>query len=140
MVFRWTTTTKKKLFWKILLLIVDSDSDNFESLKKKKSSVSQQNGTSQKSRSSPGLKEAAESSIKSSSAHSKNGAKCPTAPVAPKTAAPAPQAKQTPTSVLNYFGNESIQRSGKKLVASTKRKAVSSWDILFGLVYCRYRG
>ncbi|XP_019732229.1 replication factor C subunit 1 isoform X1 [Hippocampus comes] len=98
----------------------DSDSDNFESLKKK-SSISKQNGTSQKSRSSPGLKDAAESSIKSSSVHSKNGAKCPTTPVTPKTA-PPPQAKQTPTSVLDYFGNESIQRSGKKLVASTKRK------------------
>lgn len=31
--------------------------------------------------------------------------------------------KLTPTSVLDYFGTESVQRSGKKMVAS-KRKEV----------------
>nr|XP_049575706.1 replication factor C subunit 1 isoform X2 [Syngnathus scovelli] len=98
------------------ILLSDSDSDNFESLKK--SSITKQNGNSQKSNSSPSGKEAAESSIKSSSAHVKIGA---TTPVTPKSA-PPPRAKQTPTSVFDYFGNESIQRSGKKLVASTKRK------------------
>uniref|UniRef100_A0A665WMT2 Replication factor C subunit 1 n=1 Tax=Echeneis naucrates TaxID=173247 RepID=A0A665WMT2_ECHNA len=36
---------------------------------------------------------------------------------------PPPQPKKTPTSVLDYFGSGSIQRSDKKLVASTKRKA-----------------
>uniref|UniRef100_A0A8D3DBV3 Replication factor C subunit 1 n=1 Tax=Scophthalmus maximus TaxID=52904 RepID=A0A8D3DBV3_SCOMX len=34
-----------------------------------------------------------------------------------------PQPKHTPTSVLDYFGGGTIQRSDKKLVASTKRKA-----------------
>uniref|UniRef100_A0A673ZRB8 Replication factor C subunit 1-like n=1 Tax=Salmo trutta TaxID=8032 RepID=A0A673ZRB8_SALTR len=33
------------------------------------------------------------------------------------------QTKRTPTSVLDYFGGGSVQRSDKKLVASTKRKA-----------------
>lgn len=33
--------------------------------------------------------------------------------------------KLTPTSVLDYFGTESVQRSGKKMVAS-KRKEVGS--------------
>jgi replication factor C subunit 1 len=32
--------------------------------------------------------------------------------------------KLTPTSVLDYFGTESVQRSGKKMVTS-KRKEVS---------------
>ncbi|XP_077379412.1 replication factor C subunit 1 [Festucalex cinctus] len=99
------------------VLETDSDSDNFESLKKS----SKHNGTSQKSKSIPGVKESAESPIKSSSVHLKTGAKHPTTPVTPKTA-PPPQTKQTPTSVFDYFGNKSIQRSDKKLVASTKRK------------------
>uniref|UniRef100_A0AAQ5YH70 Replication factor C subunit 1 n=1 Tax=Amphiprion ocellaris TaxID=80972 RepID=A0AAQ5YH70_AMPOC len=43
---------------------------------------------------------------------------------------PPPQPKQTPTSVLDYFGSGTIQRSDKKLVASTKRKAVSNTDDL----------
>lgn len=34
--------------------------------------------------------------------------------------------KLTPTSVLDYFGTESVQRSGKKMVAS-KKKEVSVW-------------
>ncbi|XP_061535125.1 replication factor C subunit 1 isoform X1 [Phycodurus eques] len=101
------------------VLETDSDSDSFESLKK--ASINKQNGTSQKSRSSPSVKEAAKSLIKSSSVHLQIGAKCPSTPVTPKTA-PPPQAKQTPTSVFDYFGNGSIQRSDKKLVASTKRK------------------
>uniref|UniRef100_A0A8C3AYC8 Replication factor C subunit 1 n=1 Tax=Cyclopterus lumpus TaxID=8103 RepID=A0A8C3AYC8_CYCLU len=43
-------------------------------------------------------------------------------PVTPKSTSPPPR-KQTPTSVLDYFGSASVQRSDKKLVASTKRKA-----------------
>uniref|UniRef100_I3JR07 Replication factor C subunit 1 n=1 Tax=Oreochromis niloticus TaxID=8128 RepID=I3JR07_ORENI len=38
--------------------------------------------------------------------------------------------KQTPTSVLDYFGSASVQRSDKKLVASTKRKAPTLADDL----------
>uniref|UniRef100_A0AAZ3QQX2 Replication factor C subunit 1 n=1 Tax=Oncorhynchus tshawytscha TaxID=74940 RepID=A0AAZ3QQX2_ONCTS len=41
-------------------------------------------------------------------------------PVTPKSA--PPQTKRTPTSVLDYFGSGSVQRSDRKLVASTKRK------------------
>uniref|UniRef100_A0A8K9ULS4 Replication factor C subunit 1 n=1 Tax=Oncorhynchus mykiss TaxID=8022 RepID=A0A8K9ULS4_ONCMY len=46
--------------------------------------------------------------------------KSPPAPVTPKSA--PPQTKRTPTSVLDYFGSGSVQRSDRKLVASTKRK------------------
>uniref|UniRef100_A0A8C5IA59 Replication factor C subunit 1 n=1 Tax=Gouania willdenowi TaxID=441366 RepID=A0A8C5IA59_GOUWI len=50
----------------------------------------------------------------------------PAAPATPASKAPPPKPKQTPTSVLDYFGGGMIQRSDKKLVASTKRKAVST--------------
>nr|XP_057946293.1 replication factor C subunit 1 isoform X2 [Doryrhamphus excisus] len=90
----------------------DSDSDNFQSLKK--ISKTKQNGTSQKSKS--GVKEAAKSPIKSS-VQINTATKSPPTPVTPKSA------KQTPTSVFDYFGSGSVQRSNKKLVASTKRKA-----------------
>ncbi|XP_028657805.2 replication factor C subunit 1 isoform X1 [Erpetoichthys calabaricus] len=49
-----------------------------------------------------------------------------TKPIAHKMQSPA---KFSPTSVLDYFGNSSVQRSDKKLVASSKRKAtVGSTD------------
>uniref|UniRef100_A0A4W5K4I9 Uncharacterized protein n=1 Tax=Hucho hucho TaxID=62062 RepID=A0A4W5K4I9_9TELE len=78
-----------------------SDSDNFLSLKK--SAKPQGNGVTK-----PGKDRAKKS---------------PPAPVTPKSA--LPQTKRTPTSVLDYFGSGSVQRSDKKLVASTKRKAPS---------------
>uniref|UniRef100_A0A3B4BK81 BRCT domain-containing protein n=1 Tax=Periophthalmus magnuspinnatus TaxID=409849 RepID=A0A3B4BK81_9GOBI len=84
----------------------DSDSDNFQTLKR--TSKAKQNGKSSKS------------PVKSST-QGKNVLK---SPVTPKIA-PPPKPKQTPTSVFDYFGSASIQRSDKKLVASTKRKAVS---------------
>lgn len=65
------------------------------------------------------------SPTKSPSTQGKTGVKHPAVPVTPKSA-PPPQPKQTPTSVFDYFGSSTIQRSDKKLVASTKRKAVSS--------------
>lgn len=92
------------------VLLVDSDSDNFQSLKKV--SKTKQNGGAQVGMKSP---------IRHLSSQSKAAVK---SPVTPKTAAP-PQPKQTPTSVFDYFGNTAIQRSDKKFVASTKRKAVS---------------
>lgn len=45
-----------------------------------------------------------------------------TSPVKQKALTPP---KQTPTSVLDFFGSSSVQRSDKKLVSSVKRKAVS---------------
>uniref|UniRef100_A0A8D0AAY4 Replication factor C subunit 1 n=1 Tax=Sander lucioperca TaxID=283035 RepID=A0A8D0AAY4_SANLU len=81
----------------------DSDSDNFQSLKKV--SEPKQNGTP-------------------SSTQGKPAVKSPPVPVTPKSA-PPPPLKRTPTSVLDYFGSATVQRSDKKLVASTKRKAVS---------------
>uniref|UniRef100_A0A4W6BMT4 Replication factor C subunit 1 n=1 Tax=Lates calcarifer TaxID=8187 RepID=A0A4W6BMT4_LATCA len=70
----------------------------------------------------PGAKEKVKSPVRPSSAQGKTGVKSPPAPVTPKSA-PPPQTKQTPTSVLDYFGSGTVQRSDKKLVASTKRKA-----------------
>ncbi|XP_068176893.1 replication factor C subunit 1 [Antennarius striatus] len=99
----------------------DSDSDTFQSLKKV--SKPKQNGRAKPSKSNPesthpGTK-MVKSPGKSSSTQSKSTAK---SPVTPKTA-PPPSPKQTPTSVLEYFGSAAIQRSDKKLVGSTKRKA-----------------
>uniref|UniRef100_A0A7N6AYV2 Replication factor C subunit 1 n=1 Tax=Anabas testudineus TaxID=64144 RepID=A0A7N6AYV2_ANATE len=98
--------------------------DNFQSLKK--ASKPKQNGS--KLTKSPSesphsrAKEVMKSPTKSPSAQGKSGVKHPAVPVTPKSA-PPPQPKQTPTSVLDYFGSGTVQRSDKKLVASTKRKA-----------------
>lgn len=67
------------------------------------------------------------SPIRPSSSQAKTGPKSPPVPTTPKSAPPPPP-KKTPTSVLDYFGMGTIHRSDKKLVASTKRKAVSSND------------
>lgn len=106
-------------------LVVDSDSDNFQSLKK--GSSSKQNGSSKSTKlatdsTRPGVKTRTKSPIKPSSTQSKTTLK---SPVTPKSAEPQ-QLKRTPTSVFDYFGSAAIQRSDKKLVASTKRKAVSA--------------
>uniref|UniRef100_A0A8C3B0Q3 Replication factor C subunit 1 n=1 Tax=Cyclopterus lumpus TaxID=8103 RepID=A0A8C3B0Q3_CYCLU len=101
----------------------DSDSDNFQSLKKV--SKPKQNGSA-KQASKPGagsagsgVKVGLRSPPKPSTAQAKAAVK---SPVTPKSTSPPPR-KQTPTSVLDYFGSASVQRSDKKLVASTKRKA-----------------
>nr|XP_046194579.1 replication factor C subunit 1 isoform X3 [Oncorhynchus gorbuscha] len=94
----------------------DSDSDNFLSLKK-----SQGNGVTRPGK--PGTKESHRSPPKPTLAPAtgKGGMKkSPPAPVTPKSA--PLQTKRTPTSVLDYFGSGSVQRSDRKLVASTKRK------------------
>nr|XP_020479853.1 replication factor C subunit 1 [Monopterus albus] len=102
----------------------DSDSDNFQSLKK--ASKAKRNGTSKLTRSDTesartDAKAGAKSPIQPST-QGKAGEKPPSVPLTPKSA-PPPLPKQTPTSVLDYFGSTSVQRSDKKLVASTKRKA-----------------
>ncbi|XP_029993926.1 replication factor C subunit 1 isoform X3 [Sphaeramia orbicularis] len=99
----------------------DSDSDNFQSLKKV--SKPKQNGTSKPAKtdtesSHSGTKQGVKSPVKPST-QGKSGL---TSPVTPKLALP-PQPKKTPTSVFDYFGSGAVQRSDKKLVASTKRKA-----------------
>ncbi|XP_064816872.1 replication factor C subunit 1-like, partial [Oncorhynchus masou masou] len=96
----------------------DSDSDNFLSLKKP-----QGNGVTKQGKARPGTKESHRSPPKPTLAPAtgKGGIKkSPPAPVTPKSA--PPQTKHTPTSVLDYFGSGSVQRSDRKLVASTKRK------------------
>ncbi|XP_041642033.1 replication factor C subunit 1 [Cheilinus undulatus] len=103
----------------------DSDSDNFQTLKK--ASKVKQNGLSKPAKaaaesSSPAAKTGMKSPVKPSSAQGKTAVKSPSVPVTPKSAAPPPP-KRTPTSVMDYFGSGAIQRSDKKLVASTKRKA-----------------
>ena len=110
-----------------LVLVVDSDSDNFQSLKK--SSKSKQNGTTKPTKSNADsarrdVKEGVKSPVRTSSAQGKTTVKSPSVPATPKSA-PPPQPKHTPTSVLDYFGSTTVQRSEKKLVVSTKRKAVS---------------
>lgn len=110
----------------LFLCFVDSDSDNFQTLKK--ASKPKQNGTAKpkSDAASAGAKESLKSPVRPTSTQGKTAVK---SPVTPKTA-PPPQPKQTPTSVLDYFGSTSIQRSDKKLVASTKRKAVSTEGFL----------
>ncbi|XP_031732192.1 replication factor C subunit 1 isoform X2 [Anarrhichthys ocellatus] len=100
----------------------DSDSDNFQSLKKV--SKPKQNGTAKPTKAGasaarPGVKEGLKSPSRPSTTQGKAVLK---SPVTPKSAPPPPH-KQTPTSVLDYFGSAVVQRSDKKLVASTKRKA-----------------
>lgn len=106
----------------LFILAVDSDSDNFQSLKK----ASKQNGKAKPTKSdAASARPAAKEVVKSpSSTQGKTVVKSPPVPVTPKSA-PPPQPKHTPTSVLDYFGSATIQRSDKKLVASTKRKTVS---------------
>uniref|UniRef100_A0A7N6B490 Replication factor C subunit 1 n=1 Tax=Anabas testudineus TaxID=64144 RepID=A0A7N6B490_ANATE len=61
-------------------------------------------------------------SLKKASKPKQNGSKLTKSPSeSPHSRAKEP--KQTPTSVLDYFGSGTVQRSDKKLVASTKRKA-----------------
>ncbi|XP_042079308.1 replication factor C subunit 1 [Haplochromis burtoni] len=103
----------------------DSDSDNFQSLKK--TSKSKQNGTAKTTKAE--AKQSGKSPVKPSSTQGKTTPKSPPVPSTPKSA-PPPQPKQTPTSVLDYFGSASVQRSDKKLVASTKRKAPTLTDDL----------
>uniref|UniRef100_A0A665WMD8 Replication factor C subunit 1 n=1 Tax=Echeneis naucrates TaxID=173247 RepID=A0A665WMD8_ECHNA len=99
----------------------DSDSDNFQSLKKV--SKTKQNDTSKPKKSdTESPHSGTKPSVRPSSSQLKTEVKSPQMPVTPKSA-PPPQPKKTPTSVLDYFGSGSIQRSDKKLVASTKRKA-----------------
>ncbi|XP_029601587.1 replication factor C subunit 1-like, partial [Salmo trutta] len=100
----------------------DSDSDNFLSLKK--SAKPQGNGVTKPRKARTGTKESHRSPSKPTPAPAKGKGgikKSPSAPVTPKSA--PQQTKRTPTSVLDYFGGGSVQRSDKKLVASTKRKA-----------------
>ncbi|XP_034441483.1 replication factor C subunit 1 [Hippoglossus hippoglossus] len=101
----------------------DSDSDNFQSLKKVSQTKHDDTSKLRKSEAEsarPGAKEVAKPPVKSPSTRAKTGLKSPPVLVSPKS---PPQSKQTPTSVMDYFGSSTIQRSEKKLVASTKRKA-----------------
>uniref|UniRef100_A0A7N6BL04 Replication factor C subunit 1 n=1 Tax=Anabas testudineus TaxID=64144 RepID=A0A7N6BL04_ANATE len=82
--------------------VSETDSDNFQSLKK--ASKPKQNGSK--------LTKSPSESPHSRAKEGKSGVKHPAVPP-----------KQTPTSVLDYFGSGTVQRSDKKLVASTKRKA-----------------
>ncbi|KAL4640340.1 replication factor C subunit 1 isoform X2, partial [Arapaima gigas] len=105
----------------------DSDSDTFVPLKKPKS---KENGLGKTSivglaKGLQGRKEKQASGItspkKTSTSAGKSVVTSPSSVTKAKVS--PPQFKMTPTSVLDYFGNGSIQRSEKKLVASTKRKA-----------------
>lgn len=109
------------------VLFADSDSDNFQSLKK--ASKPKQNDATKQTKpdvalARPRVKGGPKSPPKPSATRGRTTAKSPVTPKS--TSPPPPPLKQTPTSVLDYFGNAAVQRSDKKLVASTKRKAVSA--------------
>ncbi|XP_076868692.1 replication factor C subunit 1 [Brachyhypopomus gauderio] len=106
--------------------VSDSDSDEvFISLKK--SSKAGENGCDRKGSRSAKSKEARKAPLKSPVVPSAAGPKREMVnAVSPTpTKAAVPQPKHTPTSVMDFFGGSTIQRSDKKLVAaaSTKRKA-----------------
>lgn len=88
-----------------------------------------ENGTAKGKKESGKAKEVKVSSTKSPTKSpntmSKGGAKSSQPTISPKIGPTPP--KQTPTSVMSFFGSSSVQRSDKKMVASTstKRKAVS---------------
>lgn len=97
----------------------DSDSDNFK--RQKKPSKAKHNGSSRPEKTDAkgfGTKESSKSPVEEPTTQGKSVLK---SPVTPKLA-PPPKPKQTPTSACDYFGSGTIQRSDKKLVASTKRK------------------
>nr|XP_023685377.1 replication factor C subunit 1 isoform X3 [Paramormyrops kingsleyae] len=99
----------------------DSDSDTFVSLKKP--TKSDDNGLSKSAAAGPDKKATSAVSSPPKPSCRKGKVKSPPTPATPKAAASLP--KQTHTSVLDFFGSSSIQRSDKKLVASTKRKAAT---------------
>uniref|UniRef100_A0A9J8DKC9 Replication factor C (activator 1) 1 n=1 Tax=Cyprinus carpio carpio TaxID=630221 RepID=A0A9J8DKC9_CYPCA len=108
--------------------VSDSDSDDtFMTLKKTRR---KENGTAEgKKESGPGKAKQVSSSkspTKSPNALSKGAAKSSQPTVSPKVAAPTPP-KHMPISVADFFGSSSVQRSEKRMVASTstKRKAPS---------------
>lgn len=120
----WIHLEKVLVIGYFCFLVVDSDSDNFESLKKV--SKTKQNDTSKPTKTdAESPRSGSKPQVKPSSTQEKTGVRSPPKPVTPKSA-PPPQPKKTPTSVFDYFGSGTIQRSDKKLVASTKRKAVST--------------
>uniref|UniRef100_A0A673FP95 Replication factor C subunit 1 n=1 Tax=Sinocyclocheilus rhinocerous TaxID=307959 RepID=A0A673FP95_9TELE len=103
--------------------VSDSDSDDtFMTLKKTKP---KENGRAKgkKESDSGQAKQVKVSSSKSPTTISKGGGKSSQSTISPKIGPTPP--KQTPTSVMAFFGSSSVQRSDKKLVASTstKRKA-----------------
>ncbi|KAF4118825.1 replication factor C subunit 1 [Onychostoma macrolepis] len=105
--------------------VSDSDSDDtFMTLKKTKP---KENGTAKGKKESGKAKEVKVSSSKSPNKSpntiSKGGVKSSQPTISPKIGPTPP--KQMPTSVMAFFGSSSVQRSDKKMVASTstKRKA-----------------
>uniref|UniRef100_A0A9J7Y5N3 Replication factor C subunit 1 n=1 Tax=Cyprinus carpio carpio TaxID=630221 RepID=A0A9J7Y5N3_CYPCA len=117
---------KHVLFFCPLFIFPDSD-DTFMTLKKTRR---KENGTAEgKKESGPGKAKQVSSSkspTKSPNALSKGAAKSSQPTVSPKVAAPTPP-KHMPISVADFFGSSSVQRSEKRMVASTstKRKAPS---------------
>ncbi|XP_056136262.1 replication factor C subunit 1 [Lampris incognitus] len=106
--------------------VSETDSDN-DFLTLKTTSKSKENGIAKPSKEAEGknppvVKEGKKSPASPFSSKGKKNVKSPSLPVSPKLATPA-KPKQTPTSVLDYFGSANVLRSDKKLVASTKRKA-----------------
>uniref|UniRef100_A0A8C2CC58 Replication factor C subunit 1 n=1 Tax=Cyprinus carpio TaxID=7962 RepID=A0A8C2CC58_CYPCA len=112
---------KHVLFFCPLFIFLDSD-DTFMTLKKTRR---KENGAAEGKKES-GSGKAKQSPSKSPNALSKGAAKSSQPTVSPKVAAPTPP-KHMPISVADFFGSSSVQRSEKRMVASTstKRKAVS---------------
>uniref|UniRef100_A0A8C2C9C4 Replication factor C subunit 1 n=1 Tax=Cyprinus carpio TaxID=7962 RepID=A0A8C2C9C4_CYPCA len=112
---------KHVLFFCPLFIFLDSD-DTFMTLKKTRR---KENGAAEGKKES-GSGKAKQSPSKSPNALSKGAAKSSQPTVSPKVAAPTPP-KHMPISVADFFGSSSVQRSEKRMVASTstKRKAPS---------------
>ncbi|XP_062333992.1 replication factor C subunit 1 [Osmerus eperlanus] len=99
----------------------DSDNDDFLSLK---SSKPKENSVAK-----PTKKKQTENTFLSPKETTKSPPK-PTQTRVPVTPTSAPSLPRlTPTSVMDYFGSGGVQRSDRKLVASTKRKAVSQEEL-----------
>ncbi|KAA0722360.1 Replication factor C subunit 1 A1-P145 [Triplophysa tibetana] len=110
--------------------VSDSDSDEtFLSLKR--SSKPKQNGTAKSKKESDsgktkpvkGSSTSSKSPVISPTTTVKAGLKSSQPTISPKTGPTPP--KQTLTSVIDFFGSSSVQRSDKKMVASAKRKAAT---------------
>uniref|UniRef100_A0A8C1FPY5 Replication factor C subunit 1 n=1 Tax=Cyprinus carpio carpio TaxID=630221 RepID=A0A8C1FPY5_CYPCA len=116
------------VFQDIRRFFAPNSDDTFMTLKKTRR---KENGTAEgKKESGPGKAKQVSSSkspTKSPNALSKGAAKSSQPTVSPKVAAPTPP-KHMPISVADFFGSSSVQRSEKRMVASTSTKRKPSQD------------
>lgn len=114
-----------QLFFCPCFIFPDSDDTFMKKPKSKENGMAKGKKESESGKAKQAKVSPSKSPIKSPNMISKGGVKS-SQPTVSKKVAPTPP-KQTPTSVMAFFGSSSVQRSEKKMVASisTKRKAVS---------------